>query len=229
MKVDNYDITAGEVLANYQLLIERLGGNTHINTDNPVLLKTSGDKLSASTSISEMINLIAFMRLQIYLNLSKDASITASLKEFQKNLSLFKSYEYELLANKSKIIVDDYNKLRNETGLKPALKFFEEVSDKMRISDTYAPEDWWRISATGMDELRAMHQNLLKEVQASAIRVYDKSIQDQRNLLIFIIALTLLILLLVYFAIKSTTEQIDELKEAAEKMALGETGVQLPK
>jgi len=228
-KVDNHEIPANEVLLNYQLLLERLQGNIDIETDNPIILKTSGDKLNASSTLSKMTNYIALMRLNIYLSLTDNVSVSATLDDFEKNYSLFKSYEYELFSNGNKEIIDKFNKLRKGSGLDPTLNYFDTIAKTRRIDNTYDAEYWWRISAAGMDELKAMHQSLLEDAQNNAIHTYEASIQDQQNLLIFLIALTLLILIIVFFAIRSTSEQINGLKESAEKIALGETGIDLPR
>jgi len=228
-EVDSYEISANDVLLNYQLLLERLQSNIDIQTDNPIIIQTSGDKLDASSALSKMANFIALMRLNIYLNLTQNASVSTTLTDFQKSYSLFKSYEYELLTNRNNEIINKFNKLRKGSGLEPTLKFFDAIAKTQRIDNTYDAEDWWRISAAGMDELKAMHQNLLKDAQNDATHTYEASIREQQNLLIFLIAFTLLILIIIFFAIRSTTEQINELKENAEKMALGETGIQLPK
>src|SRR5690606_1846584 len=96
IRIDSDSITANDVLLNYQLLIDRLRNNVDIQTDNPILIETSNDMLEASAALSGMNNLIALMRLDIYLNLTHNESLSTSFNDFQKNYDLFKSYEYEL-------------------------------------------------------------------------------------------------------------------------------------
>src|SRR5690606_33118878 len=227
LQVDDHKLSPREVLTNYQLLIERLQGNLTIKTDNPSIIAKSGHKLEASSAMARMVNLIAVMRLEIYLMLT-DASASTSLNKFNESYNLYKSYEDELLANQNKEIVDDYNKLKNGSGLEKVLVYFDAVANNQRLDNTFDAEGWWRTSAASMDALKAMYQNLLLDAQKDATNTFNASVEEERALLIFLIILSLLIVIIVYYAIRSTTEQISALKYSAERMALGETGVQLP-
>lgn len=227
-RIDNNDITVDEVLINYQILIDRLQGNINIRTDNPLLIQTSNSKLEASTALSGMSNLIALMRLEIYLSLIDNASMSLFIIDFQKNYSLFKSFEYELLTNGDKEIVNNYNKLRESPILNPTLSFFDTTIKANKIDNSTDAEEWWRTSAAGMDALKNMHQSILNDIQTNTLQIYQKSIEEQRTLFIALILIALLISVIVFFAIKSTTEQINKLKKEAYRIALGETGIELP-
>ncbi|HUH17596.1 response regulator [Albibacterium sp.] len=227
-RIDTDSITANDVLLNYQLLINRLQSNISIRTDNPILIKTSNDKLEASAALSGMANLIALMRLDIYLNLTHDESLSTSFTDFQKNYDLFKSYEYELLTNKDEQIIADYNKLSESSDLNPTINLFNTIINEGRIDDSYNAEEWWRTSAAGMDALKKMHQDILNTIQKNTLEAYQDTIKEQRYLFIALILIALLISAIIFFAIKSTTEQINKLKQEAYRIALGETGVELP-
>ena len=217
-----------DILENYQLVIDRLQGSTNIKTDNPAIIAAANGKLEASSAIARMTNLISVMRLEIYLALIDSSSDTKLLDDFDKNYRLFKSFEQELLSNKNKDIINTYNQLQKEKGLESTLAFFDKVFQNSGLDKELGADDWWRISVDGMDELQTLHQNLLKDVQNDSIEAYAENVRAQRNLLIFLIGLSLLMLLIVFFAIQSTTEQINILKNNAEKIALGETGINLP-
>ena len=79
-EVDRRTIQASDVLLNYQLLIERVQVNSNIRTDNPVILERSGNQLTAGSIAARMTNLIAMMRLEVYLTLVGDTSISGSLE-----------------------------------------------------------------------------------------------------------------------------------------------------
>src|SRR5690606_26254219 len=83
-QIDKNELPAIDILLNYQLLIDRLLGSTNIKTDNPVIIENSGNQLDASSTIVRMINLIALMRLEIYLDLSGNTSSSLA-DNFQKN------------------------------------------------------------------------------------------------------------------------------------------------
>lgn len=227
-EVDSRNIQASDVLLNYQLLIERVQVNSNIRTDNPVILERSGNQLTAGSIASRMTNLIAMMRLEVYLTLVGDTSISGSLDEFSKNYRLFQSYDHELRVNQSAEIREEYERLVQNSGLVPTLEYLKQVADSGRVLDTYDPEAWWRVSATGMDSLRSLSSDKMSETQLKARDAFEEDVTNQRNLFIFLIVLMLVIFAIVYYAVQSTTWQIDELKEAAEEMARGETGIELP-
>src|SRR5690606_16920145 len=133
LQVDDHKLSPREVLTNYQLLIERLQGNLTIKTDNPSIIAKSGHKLEASSAMARMVNLIAVMRLEIYLMLANDASVSNSLDKFNESYNLYKSYEAELLENKSEEIVNDFNKLKSDTGLEKVLAYFDFVANNNRL------------------------------------------------------------------------------------------------
>jgi signal transduction histidine kinase/DNA-binding response OmpR family regulator/HAMP domain-containing protein len=227
-RIDSASISANDVLLNYQLLIDRLQSKINIRTDNPVRIQTSNNKLEASSALSRMINLIAVMRLELYLNLTNNVSVSTSFSDFQKNYNLFKSYEYELLTNSDIQIINDYNTLREESGLNPTINFFDAIIETQSINNPIDAEEWWRTSAAGMDALKDMHQSILNDIQSDTLQNHQNNIEEQRSLFIALIILALFISIIIFFAIKSTTEQINKLKEEAYKIALGETGIKLP-
>src|SRR5690606_17711982 len=114
------------------------------------------------------------------------------------------------------------------SGLNSTINLFDTIINKGEISNSYDAEEWWRTSAAGMDALKRMHQDILNTIQKNTLEAYQDTVKEQRYLFIALILIALLISALIFFAIKSTTEQINKLKLEAYRIALGETGVELP-
>jgi signal transduction histidine kinase/DNA-binding response OmpR family regulator len=226
--VDNREITASEVLLNYQLITERIQVNSTLRTDNPVILKNAGDQLAAGSITARMTNLIAMMRLEVYLTLVGDTSISGSLDEFSKNFQLFQSYDHELRVSPDEEVRERYEQLKENTGMTEMLEYLATVADSGRVLDTYDPETWWNASATGMDSLRSMSSEMTGEAQNYARNAFEEDVNNRQILFIFLLVLMLVVFMIVYYSVQSTTWQIDELKEAAQEMARGETGIELP-
>src|SRR5690606_27228069 len=80
----------------------------------------------------------------------------------------------------------------------------------------------------GMDSLRSMSSEMTSEAQNYARNAFEDDVNNRQILFIFLLVLMLVVFMIVYYSVQSTTWQIDELKEAAQEMARGETGIELP-
>lgn len=226
LQIDSAQISTTEVIDNYQLIIDQLQSNNTLRSDNPQIKERSDSKIVASSTLSHMTNILDKLRLRVYLSLVDGVDLRNS---FAQNYRLYQSLETELLSNNDQSIVDRYTQLREEGGLGPMLMFFDELLMRNSISEDYSSEDWWRLSATSVDELRGLQESLLGEVRQETNDYYNHAITIQRTLVAIIgIAALLAILLIVYF-VRSTTNQVNYLRIAAGRMAKGETDIKLPR
>lgn len=224
--IDNAQISATEVLDNYQLIIDQLQSNNTLRSDNPTIKDRSQSKIMASGTLSYMTNLLTRLRLRVYLAISGERELDDS---FQQNYTLFQSLESEILNNNEQSVGSQYTQLREEGGLGPMLEFFDELMVTNTIDADYSSEDWWRLSATSVDELKNMQESLLNEAYRETTNYYEDAIFIQRTLLAIIGIVALIVILLIAFFIRSTTNQVNFLRIAAGRMAKGETDIKLPR
>lgn len=226
LQIDSSQISAGDVFDNYQLIIDQLQSNNTLRSDNPSIKDRSESKIIASGTLSYMGNILTQLRLRAYLSLVGRHELANS---FEQNYKLFQSLEAELLRSGDQHIVERYTQLREEGGLGPMLIFFDELLAGNTIDAAYSSEDWWRLSATSVDELKALQESFLNEVRQETTEYYNDAIVIQRTLVAIIGIAALLAILLIAYFVRSTTSQVNQLRIAAGRMAKGETDIKLPR
>ncbi|MEJ7679858.1 MAG: response regulator [Segetibacter sp.] len=96
---------------------------------------------------------------------------------------------------------------------------------KGNIDTTLNAEKWWTVSANGVDEIKKLHRNLLIQVNEAVNRIYTNEQRDRKDTAIFLIIGLITVLAVVSYTIGVITKMMTELKEAAEKISEGKTGV----
>lgn len=230
-EIDKNTLDVNVVVKNYQMLIDRMRSKGANWTDNPTILREVGDSLQVNSMLSNMTNYISLMRLRIYFfNLDNEHLHTNQFHvEFPVLYKLFKSYEQELLNSNSSRSVDHYQKIREQGELKLTLDYFDRLAVDPSVINQYSAEEWWEISATGMDKLQHTNEQLIESIRAQTNSIYNREVNVTNIILFALVTLSILFICFLYFLITSLADQLRTLERAAHVMALGETDIHLPK
>lgn len=224
--IDSAQISTRDVLDNYQVIVDQLQSNNTMRSDNPTIKGRSEAKMMASSTLSYMINLLTQLRLDVYVSAIDEGELDNS---FQQTYKLFRSLEAEVLNSNDTMITNEYSELREESGLQAMLASLNELVVNGATRTNYSSEEWWRISAAGVDGLTSLQESLLNSVHQETTAYHDHAILLQRTMLTVISIVILIIILLIAFFIRSTSDQVNSLRIAAGRMARGETDIKLPK
>ena len=90
---------------------------------------------------------------------------------------------------------------------------------------SFNAEEWWTISANGVDEIKKLQRNLLATVNDFVNKIYILEKNDKRDTIIFILIGLVTVLVIVSYTIGVITKMLNELNVAAEEISEGKTGV----
>lgn len=228
-QIDNHELNAIAIVNNYQMMLDRLQSYSYAQTSNLLITQSVGQALQINAILTNLVNYISLMRLQVYFReMDNDYFRREFENRFPINYKLFKSYEQELLSSNNKALINEYTQISQEGNLKSTLEYMDEIYKNDRTEHHYSPEEWWTISASGMDELLKLNDALLQSIQDKVAVLYKKEIRERNLLIVLLLVLSLVIALFKYTILKTIDDQISALKIAAQKMAKGITDIHLP-
>ena len=184
--------------------------------------------LQGQKLLSEMFIMLGAMRSNIVNVLETHKNGVGTLYGLVGVYQIYNTYEMEFLARSSPSSVKMYQQLKQHASLKPVTAYLDKTFKQMQIdSTTYTVEQWREISKNATDELRDLQLKLWRNVNAElASIVADQQAKTDQLLALLIIAL-LLITGTISYTIREIRLRLTELTMAAEKIAVGDTGLQL--
>lgn len=227
-KINNKEMSYDEVFNSYQKLTERLSGFTTVSTDYSNLNRELGSRIALREILSNTINYLAILRLNIYFTLADDKLDTINVAKFNMSYELLQSYLKELQSLDKQYKENNFEKLKNNHAVNNTLTFIKSIYDTQKLPQKFNAEEWWNISATAIDFLKARLSSTIQDISATANASYDHELYDRSFTRGVLIGAILLVLALVYLVIKNIANHLYELQEAATKIAMGYTDITLP-
>jgi signal transduction histidine kinase/DNA-binding response OmpR family regulator len=229
-QIDSHELDAMQIVNNYQMMLDRLQSYSYTQTNNQLISQNISSALHINSILTNLVNYISLMRLQIYFNEIDNNTFKRELQlSFPIYYKLYKSYEQELLQSKPENFVNQYRHISQEGNLKSTLEYLDKTFNNNGILNNYQAEEWWQISALGMDELLTLNKEVLKSIQEQVSLTHQKEAREKNLLIVFLFVISILIVLFKFILLKTIGNQLSYLKRAAQKMAQGITGINLPR
>ncbi|RYD57600.1 MAG: response regulator [Sphingobacteriales bacterium] len=226
-RIDESNMAALEVMNYYTNVIFRLNSLSAVYTENVPYLEPVAKDLRAMRLLNEMISYLGITRGSLYYALytSQDPRLTATqIKGIQ---DIYRSYETEFYVKSSDSAIYNYKEKRNAGVLKTTLTLLDTLAATGTLDTSYDAEEWWVLSASAVDQLKAMQRMQVKRIVEKVDDIYGhENAEKDRNLVILILLIALTIAL-VFYTIKNISENLTTLRIAAQKLAVGETGINL--
>lgn len=227
-KINNKEMGYEEVFNNYQKLTERLNSFTVVSTDYSNINKEMGARIALRGILSNAVNYLATIRLNIYFTFADENLDTVDFAKFNMNYELLQSYLRELQSLDKQYKENNFGKLKNNQAINNTLNFIKTIYETKKLPQRFNAEEWWNVSATAMDFLKANLSTTIQEISLTANSSYRNEIYDRNFTRGILIGAILLVLALVYMVIKNIANHLFELQEAATKIAMGHTNITLP-
>lgn len=229
-QVDNQELNAMQIVNNYQMLLDRLQSYSYTQTSNQLISQNISSSLHINSIFTNLINYISLMRLQVYFNEIDSVTFKRQLlSSFPINYKLYKSYEQELLQAKDESLINEYLAISREGDLKLTLDYLDTIFTKGSAPNIYQAEEWWQVSASGMDELLSLDKELLESIKNQVSVTHEQETRKKNLLVLFLLITAILIVLFKIIILKTIGDQLSVLRRAAQKMAQGITGINLPR
>lgn len=226
-KVDENSVASEEVMNYYSNAIFKLNNLNNISSGSIVYLKPISKELAGQKLLSEMVTYMGILRSNLYYDLYKKVPPSQIINELHGLYDIYNTFQTEFLIKSSTASIYHYNNIRNRGSLKTTIQYLDNVFYKGNIDTTFDSEKWWSVSANGVDEIKTLQRNLLKQVKQSVNNIYIAEKSGKQKTIIFLVIGLVCVVLLVAFTIGVLNKMLTELKEAAQKISEGAIGVKL--
>ena len=221
------EVQPSVIIENYQVLIDRLHAHSYLESDNPAILALTSDSLRAAFILSEMMDKLGVMRLEIYLrNLDPSKNPEAYITNFSTRYNQYQSFEKELLNIQNDTLSKHYLDLK-PGSLDKILRYLGRIAERGTVL-SIDPENWWETSEEAMDILSGFHKSLMLQIQDKVNKLTSTQEATLTRITTYLIALILLVLILLTWVSTSIVKQIRILQDVAHEIAQGETDIHLP-
>jgi signal transduction histidine kinase/DNA-binding response OmpR family regulator len=226
-RIDQSVLDPTEAINFYSQAILRLNTQNIVSVNNISYLAPAKGELQGQKLLAEMITYLGTLRSNIYYALYSSNPEAVPLQLIKSDFDLYKSYlkEYQLKAHPQG--VEQYSALANATNLKTTLSYIENLLRTGKYDTTVRADDWWQVSAKGVDDMKGLQRQLLLQSQAKVDKIYENEKQSKDSSLLFLILIIALVLGLMVYTITIITKMLNELNEASQKIATGATGVRI--
>ena len=225
-KIDSGLLTADLSTHFYSNTIFRL--NTLITTpySSLTVLGPFYDDIQSQKLLTEITTYLGIIRTNIYNVLTTRQYMAETLLGTRGAFDVYKSYETELKLKASASTLKAYTHIRNDTELKPTLDYMNGLFATFKFDSTYTAEQWWTVSEKGIRQLLALRETVQKSVNKNIDKVYRQEIYKRDRTLLLLTLISVIVLSLIAYTITNIAKMLSELKQGAEKIALGGSGLQ---
>ena len=219
--------SADAIMQYYSTVIFRLNTLNSTTPASNIYLNAVYQDMNSQKTLSEMITYLGMIRTNIYNVLYTRKYMVETLMSSIGTHEVYKTYETELLLKASPQVIKLYNDQRSHTALKPTMDYIDKLFKAFNFDSTFNAEDWWSVSTGGINVLRKIQMDLWRSVETRINRIYEREKFAKNRTLIFLIITILFVAGFVTYNISVITRMLSELKNAALKIALGGTGLQI--
>jgi signal transduction histidine kinase len=227
-RVDSSKVDANGVMHFYSNTIFRLNTLNTIPPANTAYLQPVYKDLMAQKILSEMSTYFGIIRSNIYNVLQTRAYMVETLIGTMGTYDVYKSYEEELLAKAPKDVLEKYKNVKTATAYKPTVAYVDVLFKTFVFGDTYTAAEWWAISDEGSKELEKLQEEIWKGLSKDINTLYHKEETARNETFLFLILALVSVVLIVCYIVYVISRTLRRLRQAAEKISNGETGVNIP-
>ena len=226
-RIDTFTIPPDQVMHYYSNLVFRLNTLNTLPPANTPYLEPVYKDLVAQKLLCELTTYQSIIRSNVYNVLYTKQYMYETLFGTLGTYDVYKSYEAELLAKASPQIKEEYNKIRATTALKPTMEYLDKLFTTFVFEENYSAADWWKVSNEGAAELQKFQNSITERLNSRINEIYEEEQSGRTQTFIFLMAALLCVIAIVIYIVAIISQSLRKLRKAAEKIADGQTGIDL--
>ncbi len=226
-EVDEGQVSFAEVLNFYTAVLSRVFSVEQVSVRGIPYLKNVQNQLESQQVFFQYLNYFGLVRSQLLaVALTRDTS-SKVYNEIYYNYRVLDSYLKEFQVKGEPLALERFEKLTSGATGKMVEKVLSNYFKKKTLPAGFDSDYWWVSSSTMVDDMRKMQLESIKKTQRDVETILEDETNELNRLVFLLIAIMLLVVLIVFFNIKSITDMLNELRVAAERISLGESNVKL--
>ena len=227
--LDSSRMDANGVMHYFTNTIFRLNTLNQVSAGANVYLQNIYPDLVAQRLLSEMTTYLGILGANVHNVLFTRAYMVETLVGSLGVYQVYHTYEKELQTKAPAQTYAAYQNLLQNTSLKPTVQYLDRLFKTFQFDSTYTPRQWEQTYTPALNELRALQQSVLKNVDAQTTSLYQsEKRQKNQSIIILFIAIAVAIIIVAY-TVAVINQMLKELKKAAQKIAKGKSGIRVKK
>jgi len=226
--LDNEAATPDDVMEYYSNTIFRLNTLNVISGGSIGYLEPVMGALLGQKILSEMVTSLGRVRAHVYRSLYSVKTSAQAAAEIRPFYALYKTYQRELELKTSGTLVDSLNTVMRSRELRATIGYIEQLIGQGTYDSSLTAEEWWNISAVGVDRLRQLRTAVLQDAEKGVQAIYQKEINSRNRTLVLLIICIVVVIAIMGYTTAIISGMLGTLSKAAERISTGETGLEIP-
>lgn len=224
-RIDSKILQPMDVMNFYTNLIFRLNTLNNVAAGNVVYLQPIIKTIAGQKILSDIITYQGMIRAQIYFMLETQQSNDQMIASINQLQNIIDSYTSEFLIKSSPESIAAYNKLKADHDIQVTAQIQRNIRTTNKLDTAVNSEYWWNTSANAIDKIKALQRRMIDEGRNGADIIYEKELQKQTWTWVVLLVLLLVVVFMVVYILRLISASLSQLKEAAQKLALGKTDI----
>ena len=226
-RIDNKEINPEAAMSFFTSSIFRLNTMNSVAAGNVLYLQPVMQTVAGQKLLSDIITYKGMLMAQLYLYLETGGQNTQILNSSRQLQEIVASYIREFTLKAPPNRVSAFNALRNEPSAKAARGIEEQVLSGQKRDTAYSASYYWTVAANMVNRYKGLQSSMMNEGRQGADEIYNREKRQQNWSLVLLLSVMALVLSFIVYTIRFITQRLQNLKEAAENLAAGKTGLMI--
>ncbi|HVK96509.1 MAG TPA: ATP-binding protein, partial [Flavisolibacter sp.] len=226
-RIDKKNLKPMEVMNFYTNAIFRLSTLNGVAAGNVIILQPIIKNISGQKILSDIITYQGIIVSHIFLMLETKESNPQLIASVIQLRDIINSYFTEFRIKAPKERIAEIDSLLNDPDRKTASLIEENIRSTNALDTIVSSGYLWDISTSAMDKLKMVQRSMMNEASEGADEIYNREKELQIWTFIGLILILIVVISFIVFTIRVITKSIADLKDAAQKIAEGQTGIQI--
>ncbi|MEO7800450.1 MAG: ATP-binding protein [Ginsengibacter sp.] len=214
------------VMYYYTNIIYRLNTLNAIPGGAVSYIRPAYKDMVAQKLVSEMATFLGIITTNVYNLLYSRKDVYNTLMETRSIYDVYKSYEREFYVKADPSLIAAYDSIRKTEHLAIAINYIDTLFQTFRLDSSRSASVWDYTSSSGLQHLKAFQKNIWQTVQVKINEIYNHEKASRNRTVVFLAVALLFIIGVVLYTLKVITTMLNELKDAANKISKGHTGIE---
>jgi len=221
------ELSPDQALNYFSNVLERVNSFYNISVENIPYLETISKDLAGQRLMFNMVNHYGILRALIYSTAVKKTYTEQEYNDIQKTLAITLSYIDEFKAKASTSAIVSFNKINSTEESKYCNQILSQISKTSTFPPNFDAENWWSNSRVFVDDIIKVQEGLTNITKENTELILEKENKNLYLTIILLIIIIILVVTIISYTIKNINDILNNLRIAAEKIALGESNLQL--
>lgn len=215
-----------QVLDYYSNVLDRIHSSYNVSVENIPYLSPINNDLAGQRLIFNLLNHFGVLRSKVYYNAITRNFTDQAFHDIHKSLALTFSYSDEFNARASKSGIASFEKIRKSEESKYINKILLEIRTNTKLPDNFNAENWWMTTGSVIDDILKIQTAQIDATKAKAEAILEEETNNLFLTIFLLVAIIILVITIILYTIRNITNILNDLRLAAEKIALGESGTE---